>query len=249
MRIACYIPDDYSFIHVQSALRGAGLICRRFPSETSLMRALQEDSFELILFSADSHSVNEENLNSWLNSCAEKSIPLVLLSSECSAEQVVLALDAGADDLISPSCNPIVLVARLQAILRRSHCANTRRLIELSGFSLDLESSRLLDNGVEVELTPREFKIAWLLFSSFGTYLTRETISMAIWGVGSEITNRTIEQHVYKLRKKLKLGEERGLQIRTAYTNGYCLEYCKSESKKSVDRSAGSAPAFAARHG
>jgi len=68
--------------------------------------------------------------------------------------------------------------------------------------------------------------MAWLLFSNLGHYLTRKTISVAIWGVAEEIAGRTIEQHVYKLRKKLGLGTERGVTIRTAYARGYRLELC-----------------------
>jgi DNA-binding response OmpR family regulator len=66
--------------------------------------------------------------------------------------------------------------------------------------------------------------MAWLFFSSPGVYFSRNTISIAIWGVNRDIANRTIEQHVYKLRKKLKLGVERGLIIRADYTQGYRLE-------------------------
>ena len=249
MRIACYIPDDTSFAHVQTALLGGGLVCERFPSETALMCALQEDGFDLILVEVDSDSANEKQVGSWLSGRTGEAIPLVLLSSACSAQQIASVLNAGAEDLLPLMCEPVVLVARLQAILRRHRPVNTRRHLQISGFSLDLESGRLCDNGVEIELTPREFKIAWLLFSSIGTYLSRETISMAIWGVGSEITNRTIEQHVYKLRKKLRLGEERGLQIRTGYTNGYCLEYCKNELAKTTGRPAKRAAALVACHG
>jgi len=55
-------------------------------------------------------------------------------------------------------------------------------------------------------------------------YISRETIGMSLWSSDSEVAGRTIEQHVYKLRKKLQLGTERGVSIRTAYGQGYRLE-------------------------
>jgi DNA-binding response OmpR family regulator len=55
-------------------------------------------------------------------------------------------------------------------------------------------------------------------------YISRETIGTSIWSSDSEVAGRTIEQHVYKLRKKLQLGVERGVSIRTAYGQGYRLE-------------------------
>ena len=114
----------------------------------------------------------------------------------------------------------------MQAVLRRYRPKTARRSIELGGFLLDRESRRLLDNGVPVALTSREFTMAWLLFSSPGMYFSRDAISVSIWGVDSDVASRTIEQHVYKLRKKLHLCEERGVIIRTAYTHGYRLELC-----------------------
>ncbi|MDB5770341.1 MAG: transcriptional regulatory, terminal family protein [Burkholderia sp.] len=115
--------------------------------------------------------------------------------------------------------------------MRRSGRRQARRIIELSGFTLDGETSRFSYQGVAIEITPREFTMAWLLFSSPGVYISRETIGAAIWGVGSEIAGRTIEQHVYKLRKKLQLGAERGVSIRTAYSHGYRLELAGQVSK------------------
>lgn len=226
MQIACHIHDDAAFRNVQLALAHAGFGCDRFVSEIMLLRTLRRQKFDLILIDATADSFDENGIYSWLNCRTGESTPVVLLASACNDGEMVLALNAGADDLIPQSCEPVLLVARLRAILRRYHGTGSRRMLDVSGFSLDLEAGRLLDRGIAVDLTQREFKMAWLLFSSLGTYLSRETISVAIWGVDSDIASRTIEQHVYKLRKKLHFGEQRGLRIRTAYTRGYRLELC-----------------------
>lgn len=231
MQVACHIRNDAAFDHLQAALADAGFACERFLTETALMRALRGGSYGLILVDADIDSIDKNNIYSWLNCRTGDSTPVVLLSPTCSDSKMVLALNAGADDLIEQSCDPAVLIARLHAILRRYHAADARRMLQILGFSLDLDTGRLLDGGVEVELTPREFKMAWLLFSSIGHYVSRETISVAIWGVDADIANRTIEQHIYKLRKKLQLGDERGLRIRTAYNKGYRLELCGADAE------------------
>jgi DNA-binding response OmpR family regulator len=152
----------------------------------------------------------------------------------------VQALEAGADDFIRRPCEPDLLVARLNAVLRRTNRSNgvVKRSIAMQGFTLDREAGVLLDRGVPVDLTPREFTMAWLFFSAPNTYMSRETISTSIWGVDSEITNRTIEQHVYKLRKKLSLGASRGIRIRTAYTRGYRLELCEEAEVGSSEMAA-----------
>ncbi|MDB5763200.1 MAG: DNA-binding response regulator [Herminiimonas sp.] len=230
MTIACYINDDIVFHQVQSVLSRASFDCERFLSETSLLRTLRRRSFALILVDTDIAPPAEERVFSWLNCRTGESTPVILLSPVHSAEQVALALDAGADDFIAKPFDPIELVARLHAVLRRCNHRSVHRSIELEGFSLDRESRIFLDRGIVIDLTPREFSMAWLLFSSPGIYLSRETISVAIWGVDSEIAGRTIEQHIYKLRKKLQLCVERRVMIRTAYTRGYRLELCGEEA-------------------
>jgi DNA-binding response OmpR family regulator len=222
MLIACYIHSDAAFGEVRAVLEPAGFTCERFIDDTSLLLTLRHQSFDLIL--VDTESLNEQSFYSWLGCRSGESVPLILLSPGGSPNQIALALDAGADDFIRRPVDPIELVARLQAALRRYNKTNARRTVELLGFRLDRESCRLQDNGVPVDLTPREFAMAWLFFSSPGTYLSRETISAMIWGVHSGIANRTIEQHVYMLRKKLNLCAERGIRIRAAYTKGYRLE-------------------------
>jgi DNA-binding response OmpR family regulator len=94
----------------------------------------------------------------------------------------------------------------------------------MAGFTLDRTTGRMLDRGAPVDLTPREFSLAWLFFSAPDRFLSHQRISVAIWTVGDEIARHSIEQHVYKLRKKLNLSAARGVQIRNAYTKGYRLE-------------------------
>jgi DNA-binding response OmpR family regulator len=227
MRIACYIRCDKVFNEVQGVLSRAGFECEHFQSEIPLLRSLRRRGFDLIMVDTEGDVLDEKRIYSWLNCRTGESTPVVLLSSAYCARTIALALEAGADDYISRPVDPDVLIARLNAVLRRCSRKTPRRVVEMLDFSLDKDACRLLDHGVAVDLTPREFAMAWLLFSSPGTFLSRETISVAIWGVECEIARHTIEQHVYKLRKKLNLGVERGVQIRTAYTKGYCLEICE----------------------
>jgi DNA-binding response OmpR family regulator len=118
------------------------------------------------------------------------------------------------------------LLARIKAVLRRSGTAcRARTRIEWAGFTLDRNEGSLLDRGQPVKLTPREFALAWLFFGSPGRCLGRDAIGLAVWGADKDVANRTIEQHVYKLRRKIKLGHSRGVVLRTSYGQGYRLEY------------------------
>jgi DNA-binding response OmpR family regulator len=224
MNIACHIRNDTVCREVETALSLNGFTCERFASDISLLRAIRQRTFDLILVDIGAGVQESEGIFSWLNCRSGDNVPVVVLSSVRNVDLLALALNAGADDFLSKPLEPVELIARINALLRRSNRHHVRKSIELGGFSLDREASSFSYQGAPIELTPREFTMAWLFFSSPGVYISRNTIGTAIWGVDSEIAGRTIEQHVYKLRKKLQLGAERGVIIRTAYSQGYRLE-------------------------
>jgi DNA-binding response OmpR family regulator len=222
MHIACQISCLDTFNQVRAAVEPAGFDCCWFPSETALLVALRRRSFDLILVDTDKFSATL--LCAWLECRSGEKTPLIVLSADCAADEVARAFDAGAEDCIDRPFAPVALVARLKAALRRQHQTDHRRRLELCGFTLDRSAGQLFDRGIEMPLTQREFELAWVLFSAAGRYLSRAALSAMIWGVDENVSNHTIEQHVYMLRKKLRLGAERGVQVRAAYNKGYRLE-------------------------
>ena len=201
-----------------------GAECTHFTSEVVLFRALLRQKFDLILIDLDLEPTPDDAIVSWLNCRSGNDTPVLTMSPMRDAHMTALVLNAGADDLLVRPFEPVELLARAHALVRRSNPRSARRRIELAGFSLDRESSKFAYLGTPIMLTSREFGLAWMLFSSPGVYISRETIGTSIWSSDSEVAGRTIEQHVYKLRKKLQLGAERGVSIRTAYGQGYRLE-------------------------
>lgn len=226
MNIGCYIPGNIIFEQVEIELKIAGFSCERLQSETSLSRMIRRRSYDLILIELGAEEPDRESIFSWMSCRFGENTPTLMLSSIRNAELAATALDAGADDFIVMPVAPVEFVARMHAVMRRTNRRIVPRIIELVEYSIDHDSRSVSYRDVPIELTPREFTMAWLFFSTPGIYISRETIGSAIWGVDSEIVNRTIEQHIYKLRKKLQMGIERGLMLRTAYNQGYRLELC-----------------------
>jgi DNA-binding response OmpR family regulator len=160
-------------------------------------------------------------------------VPVILLGSHWSAQRVARALEAGADDCVGQPLDRVECMARIRAVLRRSRVSRrARTCIDLAGFTLDRLSGTLQDRGVAVRLTPREFSLAWLFFSHAGERLARDAIGFAIWGAGKEVASRTIEQHVYKLRRKVPLNDDRGVAIRTSYGRGYRLDVVERKGRE-----------------
>lgn len=226
MNIACYTRSDTVSERIQVALKYAGFECERLLPDISLLRSVRRQTYDLILIEVSEQMQDRESIFSWMSCRFGESTPIIMMANIPCAELAALALDSGADDFVGMPAEPVELVARVHAVLRRTTRRSIRRKIELSGFTIDHDARTFAYQGNTIELTPREFTMAWLFFSKLGVYTSRETIGSAIWGVDSEIAGRTIEQHVYKLRKKLQLGPERGLIIRTAYSQGYRLELC-----------------------
>jgi DNA-binding response OmpR family regulator len=206
----------------------AGFTCERFASETILLRTLRRRSFDFVVIDVGLSAKDGEYIFSWLNCRSGDATPVMILSPQRNAELAAAALNAGADEFMTRPFDPVEFTARINAVLRRAKRHPPRRTVELAGFTGDRDSEQFSYAGRPIELTPREFSMAWLFFCSPGIYISRETIGTAIWGVDSKIAGRTIEQHVYKLRKKMELGPQRGLIIRTAYSQGYRLEVCEA---------------------
>ncbi|HEY4540841.1 MAG TPA: response regulator transcription factor [Noviherbaspirillum sp.] len=231
MNIACYIRNATVLEQVQTILQRAGFSCSHFASDTLLLRGLRRDSYDLVVVDFAVAPRDDDSILSWLTCRSGDLTPVIGLSPVHNPEVTALVLNCGADDLLVRPFEPVEFVARVQALLRRSNRRVARRTIEVAGFTLDRESGRFAYQGEPIELTPREFSMAWLFFSSPGVYISRETIGTSIWSADSEVAGRTIEQHVYKLRKKLQLGPERGVIIRTAYSQGYRLELAADAAK------------------
>lgn len=222
LSIACFIRNDSMYEPVLDVLVRHGFHGVRFTDEPALGQALAGGVANLVL--ADVEDASESAIATWRSCRFPEHIPVILLSFVSDDRMMINALDAGADDLIVISIEPDEFAARLKAILRRYRMEVPRHTVTLAGFEFDMESAMTLDNGKLVELTPTEFALAWILFSFPGQYLSRDLLSLAVWGRSGDIAGRTLEQHVYKLRRKLNLNASRGVQIRAAYNRGYCLE-------------------------
>lgn len=231
MKIACYLRHEAIYQQVKEALARAGFETAHFSTETDLLRALRRRGFDLIIIDIASTPSHDDSIFSWLNYRSGNRTPTLALSAIRSAELVALALDNGVDDFLVRPFESIELTARVNALIRRCAPTDMRRAIEYAGFSLNRETAKFSYNGISINLTPREFSMAWLFFSSPGIYISRETIGAVIWSTDSDIAGRTIEQHVYKLRKKLQIDDKKPVvMIRTAYNQGYRLEVCNTES-------------------
>lgn len=156
--------------------------------------------------------------------------PILMLTARGEDLDVVMGLRQGADDYLPKPFDMAVLLARIQALLRRAAIidlpAGKKKDIEVitfSDFLLDRRKGVLYKSGNPVELNTQEFRLLEFLSSHPSRVLSRETILQEVWGYDGMTTTRTVDVHIAKLRGRL--GESRfPHHIRTIHGRGYCFE-------------------------
>jgi len=149
--------------------------------------------------------------------------PIIFATGKDSEEDIVYALNAGADDYLVKPLRRSELDARLSALWRR-YSNEVKRQFSLGPITIDLDSRRTTVAGEEVKLTPIEFDLAVCVLSNVGKLLSRDYLLKEVWGVGVELDTRTVDMHISKIRRLLKINPEMGYGIKTVYRHGYRLE-------------------------
>lgn len=143
---------------------------------------------------------------------------VVMLTARGDAVDEILGLQVGADDYLAKPVRPRVLLARVQAVLRRTD--GPRRHVRLGRLELDHASRRVLLDGDEVDLTTAEFELLAVLAEEAGSVLSRDALSRALRGVDWDGVDRSIDLRVSRLRRKLGCD---GSVIKSVRGEGYLL--------------------------
>lgn len=130
--------------------------------------------------------------------------PVLILTAKDSINDKVRGFRSGADDYLVKPFNREELLARVDALIRRSTGNYSENVIEFKGLVLDLNSRKIKVDGKEVVLQGKQFDVLEYLINSKNTIITKEQIFDKIWGFNSETTTNVIEVYASGLRKELK---------------------------------------------
>ncbi|MGG2053047.1 response regulator transcription factor [Lysinibacillus pakistanensis] len=144
--------------------------------------------------------------------------PTIFLTARSSLSDKVKGLTLGADDYLVKPFEMLELLARVEALLRRTN--KEKRNFELDGVEIDFKSRQVFLHKNLVECTPREFDLLEVLVNNRNIALSRDKLLELAWGYDYMGDTRTVDVHIQKLRKKLKLES----RIKTVYKMGYRLE-------------------------
>ena len=148
-------------------------------------------------------------------------VPIIMLTAKSDERDELMGFDLGVDEYISKPFSPKILVARVEAILRRSNLLNDDSIITAGEITLNKSAHEVTVEGKPVELSFKEFELLNYFMDNQGLALSREKILNSVWNYDYFGDARTIDTHVKKLRSKL--GKE-GDYIKTIWGMGYKFE-------------------------
>lgn len=148
-------------------------------------------------------------------------VPIIMLTAKSDESDELMGFELGVDEYISKPFSPKTLVARVEAILRRTNQLNMEGSLNVGGICLDKNAHTVTIDGKNIEMSFKEFELLTYFMENVGIALSREKILNHVWNYDYFGDARTIDTHVKKLRSKLG---DKGEYIKTIWGMGYKFE-------------------------
>lgn len=226
MHIAVIDDDEEVLNFVEQVLARDGHRCFLYRNGRSFLAALQRETFDLFIIDWTMPEMSGMEIIQWVKARLPQCPPVMMLTNRSQNEEIAGALNAGADDFVVKPETPIVLSARVNALLRRRGVATVdeEAAIRFGGYSFDRRRDAVTWAGEEVQLTSKEFALALLFFGNLNRPLSRPYIMETVWMSVANLSTRTLDMHVSRIRAKLSLRPENWFSLRTIFGYGYRLE-------------------------
>lgn len=160
---------------------------------------LEEETFDIVLIDIMMPEINGWDLCRTIRKNSD--VPIIMVTAREQKEDIVKGLKLGADDYITKPFDEEELLARIEALLRRSSTANK---IEVNGLLWNEDEFELSYNNKLIKLTPKEFTMLGYLMKKPNQVYTREQLIELIWGYESQTDGRTVDSHVRNIRDKIR---------------------------------------------
>jgi two-component system phosphate regulon response regulator PhoB len=178
------------------------------------------DNFDLVILDLMLPDISGLDICIWIRKKSKfKNLPVLMLTAKSEEGDRVTGFEAGADDYVTKPFSIKELLLRIKALLKRSKReSQDDEIIHFGMLSMDFSGHRVWVNRTEKNLTALEFNLLKTLFKRKGRVQTREVLLNDVWDINADVTTRTVDTHVKRLREKLKEG---GSYIETVRGVGY----------------------------
>ncbi|MCM1044504.1 MAG: response regulator transcription factor [Candidatus Gastranaerophilales bacterium] len=188
--------------------------------EEALDLFFQDKEIDLIVLDVMMPKMDGWQVCREIRACSK--VPIIMLTARTDERDELLGFELGVDEYISKPFSPKILVARIEAILRRTNQLEREEILSCGCIQINKAAHQVLIDGQSVELSYKEFELLAYFVENKGIALSREKILNHVWNYDYFGDARTIDTHVKKLRSKL--GPKGGEMIKTIWGMGYKLE-------------------------
>ena len=224
MRIAALDDDPILLELLKAMTESLGHVCHTFDTGAALLKTLRRDSFDLLIVDWHLPDMDGPEVVRAARTLTGPQIPILFVTRRQDEQDIVEALASGADDFMTKPVRIGEFSARINALERRAFPDMSADTLVFGRYQFDAPTRSLHLDGAVLELTELEYGLSLFMFQNCGRLLSREHLREMVWGQTHEVTSRTIDTHVSRLRNKLKLSPEYGYTITAVYGTGYRLE-------------------------
>jgi len=222
LRVGMLEDDVDQANRVEGWIADRGHHCEVFHEPESFQRAFRKTSYDVITLDWNLPDATGIEILRWLRQSIVSDVPVIFITSRQGEEDIVSALESGADDYLVKPVRENELLARIRALARRAQPET--ELLDYEPYSFDTSNRQISVNGEPVKLTEKEYDLALFMFRNRGRVLSRQHLLTSVWGTSAELNTRTVDTHASRLRKKLKLSASEKWKLTSIYQHGYRLE-------------------------
>ncbi|WGS41953.1 response regulator transcription factor [Burkholderia sp. JSH-S8] len=192
--------------------------------KSNIIRSLEREFFDIVMLRALTASQQLFHTVKAIGLRLSSQISIFVIIDMAPEDAVVSLFQVGADECCAGQFREQEVLARIEALYRRSHVNDVRLRIEIGRFIADRNMEVIFFNDSALNLTSLETSIALLLFENFNKTVSRDFFMRAVWGQGAISTSRSLDSHICKLRRKLFAHPSCEMRLRNVYGYGYRLE-------------------------
>jgi len=221
MQITLLEDDPAQASMVKGWLEHAGHSVEHYERGSDLIKSFPKSRFDLLILDWEVPDLSGVEVLKLAREQLHWHVPILFVTQRDAENDIVQALGAGADDYMVKTISQAEFLARVSALGRRLANEDREFTVGPYRFFPDLHEVTMADE--KVKLTAKDFELAQYLFRNLGRLLSRDQLLRDVWKI-SGVNTRTVDVHMSRVRKQLKIAPETGYRIKTIYQHGYRLE-------------------------
>ncbi|WP_201755563.1 response regulator transcription factor [Paenibacillus glycinis] len=219
-------PDIRKIVHIY--LRNEGYRVFEAEDGAAALEILKAEGDAVHLIVLDLMMPRMDGLAACMKIREEHDIPIIMLTAKGEDLDKITGLTTGADDYVTKPFNPLELLARVKAQLRRMNVLSAKQqaqsVISIGDLTVEIDRHRVTVDGREVALTPLEFAILGLLAGNRGQVFSADRIYQTVWKEQTGYSDNTVMVHIRNLREKLETNPREPAYIKTVWGVGYKVD-------------------------